>query len=244
MTQRTGTFCVFATALLWLVTGCDNDGGGGAPSADSPEGTAGGATAGAERSGEAKATEANQAGPEQAEPEAGAGEGTASSADEARTGAGGTLELTSTAFDAGGRIPRKHTCDGEDVSPPLSWSGAPEGTARYALIVDDPDAPPKTWVHWVLYGLPASEKGLEADLPAEPELDNGAMQGTTDFDKVGWGGPCPPPGHGTHQYHFKLYALDAELDLEPKAAKPELESAMEGHIVGRGELVGLYERAK
>lgn len=152
------------------------------------------------------------------------------------------LELKSSAFGPDQMIPRKYTCEGEDVSPALLWEGAPAGTKSFALICDDPDAPMGTWVHWVLYDLPADAKGLEEGVAKSEKLQSGAKQGKTNFGSVGYGGPCPPPGHGTHHYHFKLYALDAALDLQPGAAKNKLLQAMKGHILAETELVGLYKR--
>ena len=151
-----------------------------------------------------------------------------------------TLKLTSTAFEEGGMIPSQYTCDGQNVSPPLAWSGVPEGTKTLALIADDPDAPRGTWVHWVVYNIPASEKGLAENAPARENLDSGARQGTNDFKKTGYGGPCPPSG--THRYFFKLYALDAELNLPPGATKDQLLKVMEGHTLAQGQLMARYKR--
>lgn len=148
--------------------------------------------------------------------------------------------VTSSAFEAGGMIPSKYTCDGADVSPPLKWESVPERTASVALISDDPDAPMGTWVHWVLFNLPADAKELAENIPAEKSLPNGARQGKNDFNRIGYGGPCPPGG--THRYFFKIYALDAHLDLPAGATKQQLLKAMEGHILGDGELMGKYKR--
>jgi Raf kinase inhibitor-like YbhB/YbcL family protein len=150
-------------------------------------------------------------------------------------------KLSSTAFEAGAAIPRKFTCDGPDVSPALAWSELPAGTQSLALIMDDPDAPVGTWVHWVLYDLPASTRGLPENRPKQEELSSGARQGRNDFRRIGYGGPCPPPGPA-HRYFFKLYALDAKLNLKPGATKPEVEKAMQGHILAQGELMGRYKR--
>lgn len=150
-------------------------------------------------------------------------------------------ELTSSAFKHNANIPQKFTCQGEDVSPALSWGQAPEGTQSIALICDDPDAPMGTWVHWVLWNLPAETTSLEENISKSDSLDNGAQQGITDFKRVGYGGPCPPPGNA-HRYFFKLYALDTQLNLSNKATKADLEKAMEGHILANGELIGLYKR--
>jgi Raf kinase inhibitor-like YbhB/YbcL family protein len=137
-------------------------------------------------------------------------------------------------------IPSKYTCDGEDISPPLQWDGAPDGTKSIALICDDPDAPMGTFVHWVLYNLPEETKELTENMPADKELPNGTRQGMTDFRKVGYGGPCPPSG--THRYYFKIYALDTRLDLAAGATKSQLLKAMEKHVLAQGELVGKYKR--
>lgn len=146
----------------------------------------------------------------------------------------------SSAFEEGGMIPHKYTCDGEDVSPPLSWTGTPEGTKMIALINDDPDAPVGTWVHWVIFNIPASVRELPEDVPPQKELKDGARQGRNDFGRIGYGGPCPP--RGTHRYYFKIYALDAVLSLPAGATKAELLMAMEGHIVAQGQLMGRYQR--
>ena len=151
-----------------------------------------------------------------------------------------TMKITSLAFVNNGMIPAKYTCDGEDISPPLQWDGIPDGTKSFALICDDPDAPMGTFVHWVLYNLPAETKELAENIPADKELSNGARQGTTDFRRIGYGGPCPPSG--THRYFFKIYSLDTKLDLPAGATKSQLLKAMEGHILGQGELVGKYKR--
>jgi hypothetical protein len=150
------------------------------------------------------------------------------------------LTITSSAFEEGAMIPKQYTCDGADMSPPLSWSGVPEGTKSLALIADDPDAPMGTWVHWVLYNLPPDSTGLPENVPPEETLANGARQGLNDFKKFGYGGPCPPGG--THRYFFKLYALDTMLDLSGRVTKQELLKAMEGHILAKGQLMGKYQR--
>jgi Raf kinase inhibitor-like YbhB/YbcL family protein len=150
------------------------------------------------------------------------------------------IQITSSAFEDGGLIPARYTCDGEDVSPPLQWAGVPEGVRSIALICDDPDAPMGTFVHWVLFNLPAVTKELAEDVPADKTLPNGARQGITDFGRIGYGGPCPPSG--THRYFFKIYALDAEIALKAGASKRELLKAMEGHILAQGQLVGKYRR--
>ncbi len=150
------------------------------------------------------------------------------------------IKIKSPAFVPGGKIPGKYTCDGMDISPPLAWTSGPEGTKTFALICDDPDAPMGTWVHWVLFNLPADIIELRENVPPERELESGAKQGMNDFRKIGYGGPCPPGG--THRYYFKLYALDSEINLEAGATKSELLKAMEGHILAEGQLMGRYER--
>lgn len=150
------------------------------------------------------------------------------------------IKMTGAAFEEGDMIPKQYTCDGPDVSPPLAWSSVPNGTKSLALICDDPDAPMGTWVHWVLFNLPADNKDLPEKVPAHKTLANGAKQGTNDFRKIGYGGPCPPSG--THRYYFKLYALDTEINLEAGATKKELLKAMEGHILAEGQLMGKYKR--
>lgn len=150
------------------------------------------------------------------------------------------ITITSTAFEEGGMIPKKYTCDGEDVSPPLAWTGIPEGTRTLALISDDPDAPMGTWVHWVLFNIPPDTKGLPEAVPPDEMLENGARHGITDFRRIGYGGPCPPAG--THRYFFKLYALDTGLDLKAGSSKKQLMEAMEGHVLAEGQLMGRYSR--
>ncbi len=150
------------------------------------------------------------------------------------------IKIKSPALVPGGKIPGKYTCDGMDISPPLAWTSGPEGTKTFALICDDPDAPMGTWVHWVLFNLPADIIELRENVPPERELENGAKQGMNDFRKIGYGGPCPPGG--THRYYFKLYALDTEINLEAGATKSELLKAMEDHILAEGQLMGRYER--
>jgi Raf kinase inhibitor-like YbhB/YbcL family protein len=157
------------------------------------------------------------------------------------------LTVTSEAFAVGKPIPKKYTADGENVSPPLTWSGNPAGTKQFALICDDPDAPtPQPWVHWVIYKIPSEAKSLPENLPKEGRLKNpaGALQGANSFpkDTAGYGGPSPPKGHGVHHYHFKLYALDQELQCEPLLEKKDLLAAINGHVLAEGELIGTYER--
>lgn len=150
------------------------------------------------------------------------------------------LSLSSSAFDHQSSIPSRYTCDGEDISPPLDWGEAPSGTQAYALIMDDPDAPAGTWDHWVLYNIPASVSLLEAGIPPDEELPNGALHGRNSWQDLGYGGPCPPDG--THRYFFRLYALDSALDLSAGANKEQVLEAMEGHILGQAELMGTYTR--
>ena len=152
-----------------------------------------------------------------------------------------TLKLTSTAFEPNGVIPQKYTCEGKDESPPLRWSGFPSGTKSFALICDDPDAPVGTWVHWVVYDIPPEAQELAEGLPKTETLPNGVKQGITDFRRVGYGGPCPPPG-SFHRYFFKLYALDTKPNLPPKQTKQQLLKAMEGHILAQVERIGHYKR--
>jgi Raf kinase inhibitor-like YbhB/YbcL family protein len=155
------------------------------------------------------------------------------------------LSLTSAAFTDGGPIPVKYTCDGADVSPPLAWSGMPQGVAALALIADDPDAPAHTWVHWVLYDVPATLGGLPEDVSKveAPKELGGAVQGRNDSRGVGYAGPCPPPGP-EHRYFFKLYALATPLRLKPGASKQDLERAMEGRTLATAQLMGKYGRRR
>ena len=152
-----------------------------------------------------------------------------------------TIPLTSPAFVEGEFIPAKHTCDGEDVSPPLNWTGVPGGAKSLALICDDPDAPMGAWVHWVIFGLPPTVAELAENVPTTETLANGERQGMNDFKLIGYGGPCPPAGR-PHRYFFKLYALDAEIPLKARATKKDLLRAMEGHVLGEGHLMGKYQR--
>lgn len=149
-----------------------------------------------------------------------------------------TFRLTSPAFDDGAAIPRKFTCDGEDVSPALEWSDAPDDTAALALIVDDPDA--RGWVHWVVFDMFGSQTGgLAEGISSSPDAP---PQGTNDFRRVGWGGPCPPSG--THRYRFSLYALDDVLGLAETPTADEVRAAMENHVVGETELNATYTRQR
>ncbi|OPY14694.1 MAG: putative kinase inhibitor protein [Syntrophus sp. PtaB.Bin001] len=152
------------------------------------------------------------------------------------------MKITSRAFNDGEMIPMKYTCDGDDVSPPLEWDNVPENTKSLALISDDPDAPGGTWVHWVVYDIPASMKTLTENIRPERELSSGIRQGNNDWSKIGYGGPCPPSG--THRYYFKLYALNAVLSLKPGATKEQLLRAMKGHILEEAQLMGKYQRRR
>jgi Raf kinase inhibitor-like YbhB/YbcL family protein len=153
-----------------------------------------------------------------------------------------SINLTSSAFAEGAPIPEEYTCQGKDKSPPLKWSGVPSEAKSLALIMDDPDAPMGTWVHWVLYDLASSMTELPLGLSAKEHIAAGSgKEGLNDFKRLGYGGPCPPPGK-PHRYFFKLYALDATLDLKPGAKKKDLEHAMEKHILGQGQLIGTYKR--
>jgi Raf kinase inhibitor-like YbhB/YbcL family protein len=151
------------------------------------------------------------------------------------------MQLTSTAFTEGAPIPARYTYDATNVSPPLKWSGVPAGAKSLALIMDDPDAPAGTWVHWVLYDLPPGTTELPEDLPKSQYVAGGAKQGLNDFRHLGYGGPSPPPGK-PHRYFFKLYALDVVLDLKPGLTKKDLERAMDRHILAHVQLMGTYQR--
>lgn len=159
----------------------------------------------------------------------------------AELGTAQKITLTSPAFRAGGSIPRKYTCDGNDVSPPLAWKNAPTDTRAFALIADDPDAPGGTWVHWVIYDLPAAANALAEDVGKSVTLASGALQGLNNFGRIGYDGPCPPPGPA-HRYIFKLYALDAESGLKPGASKTQLLDKIRGHVLGQADLMGRYGR--
>ena len=156
---------------------------------------------------------------------------------------GGTdmaIAITSSAFTEGAMIPKKYTCDAEDISPDLKWSGVPSAAKSLALICDDPDAPVGTWVHWVLFNIPADVSALPDGVPPDAVLKNGARHGKNDFRRLGYGGPCPPGG--THRYYFKLFALDTLLPLENGSTKAQLLAAMKGHILAEGQLMGKYQR--
>jgi Raf kinase inhibitor-like YbhB/YbcL family protein len=152
-----------------------------------------------------------------------------------------TLELSSPTFRQGEPMPGQYTADGRNVSPPLQWGDPPDGTRGFALVCEDPDAPRKTWVHWVLFNLPAESRELSEGVPPQATLPDGTTQGVNDFGKVGYGGPAPPPGK-PHRYVFKLYALDTPLGLQAGATRDELLKAVAGHVLVEGQLVGTYAR--
>jgi Raf kinase inhibitor-like YbhB/YbcL family protein len=151
------------------------------------------------------------------------------------------LVLTSSSFEPDDFISKKYTCDGEDISPELTWEGAPEGTETYALIVDDPDAPGRVFTHWVVFNIPGSVTGFEEGMTAFEIVKTGASQGKNDFGQVGYGGPCPPPGK-PHHYHFRLYAIGGILDIPSGVPKSTVVSVMKGHVLAETEIVGLYKR--
>jgi Raf kinase inhibitor-like YbhB/YbcL family protein len=150
------------------------------------------------------------------------------------------MKLTSPAFAEGGLIPPTYTADGADISPPLRWESVPEGTRSIALISDDPDAPVGNWVHWVVFNLRPETTELPENVPPDKTLPGGACQGRNDFGRIGYGGPAPPSG--THRYYFNVYAVDTTLDLAAGAKKAQLLKAMDGHILGQGQLMGRYKR--
>jgi Raf kinase inhibitor-like YbhB/YbcL family protein len=170
------------------------------------------------------------------------------SAAPSRGGTAMKLTVSSTAFKNGEPIPKKYTGDGDDLSQPISWSEAPAGTKQWALICDDPDAPTsEPWVHWVIYGIPANARSLPVGVKTDSQLaqPKNATQGKNSWpsgNNIGYRGPAPPKGHGVHHYHFKLYALDSDPMLKAGASKDELLKAIDGHVLGTGELVGTYER--
>jgi len=151
------------------------------------------------------------------------------------------MKMSSASFSAGEMIPKKFACDGPDVSPKLNWTEPPAKTQSFALIMDDPDAPAGTWVHWVLFDLPADTRELAEGVAKQEQLANGARQGRNDFGKIGYGGPCPPPGN-PHRYFFKLYALNAKLNLKAGATKADVEDGIKGHILAHAEMIGKYGR--
>jgi hypothetical protein len=151
------------------------------------------------------------------------------------------IELKTTSFTPGGFIPTRFTCEAADVSPALAWTDPPTGTQSFAIIEDDPDAPSGTFVHWLVYDLPAAYRRLPEALSGNDQMAGGGRQGTNDFSRTGYSGPCPPPGR-PHRYFIRLYALDATTNLRPAATRKELESAMQGHILAQAELMGRYKR--
>jgi Raf kinase inhibitor-like YbhB/YbcL family protein len=169
------------------------------------------------------------------------GAGPASGAEQPQSTKTMNLQITSTAFAEGQPIPQKYTCQGSDISPPLAWTNIPANVKSFALIMDDPDAPVGTWVHWVLYDLPATATQMPENTPKSQQLPNGAKQGLNTWPHLGYGGPCPPPGK-PHRYFFKLYALDTMLNLKPGVTKKEVEAAMKGHVLAEGQLMGTYQR--
>lgn len=155
------------------------------------------------------------------------------------------LRFTSVPFSPSESIPREYTCEGEDVSPALGWTHVPDGTESVALVVDDPDAPGQTFTHWVLFNVPADQTRLPRDVDVNTQFsdrDPAPREGVNDFGGVGYGGPCPPPGHGSHRYFFRLYALDTAIDLERGASEEQLIDAMGGHVLDETDVVGTYER--
>jgi Raf kinase inhibitor-like YbhB/YbcL family protein len=166
---------------------------------------------------------------------------------DARAQAPAALTVTSPTFKAGETVPRDYTADGKNVSPPLQWSGAPAATKEFAIVLDDPDVPmPQPFVHWVMYKIPGTATGVPENIPIDPAAAmpaevSGAVQGLSGFKRPIYRGPAPPPGK-PHHYHFKVYAIDAALDLKPGLTKAELLEAIKGHVVGEGELVAIYER--
>jgi Raf kinase inhibitor-like YbhB/YbcL family protein len=157
------------------------------------------------------------------------------------TGPTTSLTITSTAFASGAAIPAQYTCDGNDISPPLQWSGVPQGTQSLALILDDPDAPGGTFVHWVLFSMPATTTGLAEGSAPGGALPAGSVEGINDFGNLSYGGPCPPPG-SNHRYYFRLYALDTALTLAAGVSRNEVDQAMTGRILAQTELMGTYAR--
>lgn len=150
------------------------------------------------------------------------------------------MELSSTVFKHGASIPKQYSCDGPNISPPLQWSGTPQNTQSFTLIVDDPDAPRGTWVHWILFNIPPGVVALPENIMKTRTIPNGARQGMNDFREIGYGGPCPPGGK--HRYNFTLYALDTELMIDPGSLRAAVEKAMQGHVLATSQLMGTYQR--
>ena len=149
------------------------------------------------------------------------------------------FQLSSSAFKDGDVIPRRYTCRGEDLSPPLHWSVPPAATKSFVIIVEDPDAPAGTWVHWVIYDIPLDLRGLTEGIPTKDQLSNGSMQGWNDFKRIGYGGPCPSSGK-PHRYYFQLYALDTTINLKPRATKRQVLDACKGHVLAEASLMGRF----
>jgi Raf kinase inhibitor-like YbhB/YbcL family protein len=159
----------------------------------------------------------------------------------AQQGVSPDFSISTTAFKPGAIIPKQFACDGLDTSPALDWSNAPQKTRSFVLIAEDPDAPGGTWVHWVVYDLPAGAQHLPEGVPKQRDVQDGGRQGHNDFDELGYNGPCPPPGR-PHRYFFRLYALDTFLNLKGRVTKSAVEQAMQGHVLAQGELMGRYSR--
>ena len=151
------------------------------------------------------------------------------------------ISVYSDGFENGARLASDYSCDGENISPDLHWEAIPDGTKSIALIMDDPDAPGRTFVHWVLYNIPASSRGFSGGVKKNTSLEDGSLQGKNDFGRIGYDGPCPPPGK-PHRYFFKVYALDTKPALKSGITKKQLEKAMSGHILAKGEIIGTYGR--
>jgi len=152
-----------------------------------------------------------------------------------------SLKLTSPAFTSGGAIPRQFTCEGPDQSPDLHWSDAPAGTATFAVVMNDPDAPAGDWVHWLVWNIPSTSHGLPANLARDRQLADGTLQGRNSFGKIGYNGPCPPAGK-PHRYFFRVYAVDKQLELGAGASRAELDLALKGHVLAEAEYMGTYRR--
>jgi Raf kinase inhibitor-like YbhB/YbcL family protein len=159
----------------------------------------------------------------------------------ATTGAAAPFMLSSTAFAMGAEIPQQYSCKGEDMSPPLAWSGAPASTVTFAIIMDDPDAPGGDWVHWVVWNLPKSERSLPQAVARQDHMSDGGLQGKSSFRKTGYSGPCPPRG-APHRYYFRLYALDADLNLPAGANRTQLDAAMKGHVLAETGYMGTFHK--
>jgi Raf kinase inhibitor-like YbhB/YbcL family protein len=171
---------------------------------------------------------------------AGCNDGDDDGDDNGTTGPTTSFVISTTAFSSGAAIPVQYTCDGTDISPPLQWSGAPEGTQSFVLIVDDPDAPGGTWVHWVLFNIPATTSSLGEGVSPGGALPAGSVEGQNDWGRQQYGGPCPPSG--THRYYFRLYALDTTLNLAARPERQDVDQAMSGRILAQTELMGTYAR--